>query len=175
MQASFTFEEPAPSLFFQVSLLIFGLLCFGLGLTGLAQAGAFLLEALAGEPTWPEHTGPVMLLILALLGFGGLFLWAFSVPSKKAVLDASAQTVHVVYQYPFRIRRDRVYALRDVDPPEIVWNRNSEYSDGGFWELKLTLPDGRSIVRTPNLPRTSDQLKQAEAWKTEIAAMCPQE
>ena len=167
MRASFTIEEPAVSNPSRAIFLIVGLLLFGLGLLGVFRLAGILL----GLQPWPTHPGMGGLITISALGLGCAFVWGFFIPSKTVVIDAAAQVVRFAYRYPFGISRNDTFALEEVSPPEMVWHRNSEYADGGFWKLKLTLPDGRSVSRCPDSPNLTQQKKQIEGWQAEIQAL----
>ncbi len=121
------------------------------------QAGSILINYLTAEPSWPSHFAFGMLITLVAAIFGCLFTWVFFIPSKKLVIDTAAQAVHVTYRYPFGFRQDDVFALGDISPPDVVWHKNVDSAEGGFWELKLTLPDGRSITRSSVSPSLTKQ------------------
>lgn len=167
MQASITIENPADALWSRLLFLVFGLLSLGLGLRGLVQLGDILI----GNAPWPTHFVWGLLITILAISFGCVFTWVFFIPSKKVVIDATSQSVRAVYQFPFGLRREDAFALEDVNPPEMVWHKNSEYSDGGFWEMKLALPDGRVVTRSPETPNLAKQKIQIEAWQAEIQTM----
>lgn len=171
MRDSFTFEEPAVPLSFRLPLLIVALLLLALGLLGLVRGSAILIGSLGGETPRPTHSVIGWLVTAAATGLGLAMIRPGFIPDRKVVFDASAQEVRVAEKYPFGIRRKAVFALTDVRPPEIVWHKDQEYSDGGYWELKVILPDGRTIRRASGDARPSKQREQAEAWLEEILRM----
>ena len=169
MQTSFTIEEPAVSLSFRLPFLVAGLAGLALGLKGLVQA----VSILSGHTPWPEYFAMGTLITIVALGLGSLCAWVFFVPSKTVVLDAAARVVRVDFRYPFGFRRQDDFPLGDLPDPEVLWHKDADQSEGGFWELKLTLPDGRKLVKSARTPNLDHQKQEAEAWKAQILAMRP--
>ncbi len=171
MRDTFTFEEPAVPLSFRLPLLIAALLLLALGLLGLVRGSAILFSSLERETSQPTHFAIGWLVTLAATGLGVAMIRPCFIPDRKVVFDASAQEVRVAERYPFGIQRNAVFALADVRRPEVVWRKDQEFAYGGSWELKVTLPDGRTIKRASSDARPSKQKEQAEAWLAEILRM----
>ncbi len=171
MRDTFTIEEPALPLSFRLPLLIGGLMLLALGLVGLVRGTAILIGNLGDETQWPTHFALGSLITLVATGLGVAMIRLCLFPARKIVFDASAQEVRVAALYLFGIRRTAAFAFTDVRPPEVVWHKNQEYSVGGYWELRVTLRDGRTIRRAPDAVLLSDQKEQAEAWLAEILQM----
>jgi len=101
-------------------------------------------------------------------GLGAMAMWVFFIPAKVVIFNTSQKTAELTQRYPFGIKLYRVYKFCDIQAPEVSWHRDAEYMDGGFWELILTLPDGRSIPCVPNALNLSEQKEQAEQWRDSI-------
>ncbi len=171
MRQSFTILQPAVPLSFRLPLLIGGLLLLAFGLVGLVRAGPILVAGLFGETPWPPHFAIGSLVTLVATGLGVAMIRPCLFPETTVVFDASTQEVRVTERYPFGIRRRAAFAFADMRPPEVFWHKDQEYSVGGYWELKVTFPDGRTVTRAPDAVRQSDQKDQAEAWRAEILRM----
>ncbi len=171
MPKTFTMEERAVPLHWGLMCLVAGLLSLAFGLSLLADLTIDTIGFLFGKADFPEHYIAFPFAIVIATPLGVLYVWAFINPSKKVVFDAATQEVHVRYRYPFGFERDDVFALGDTRPPEVVWHRNSDYSEDGYWKLTVTLPDGRVVKHRPPAFKAADQKEQAKAWQAEIEAM----
>ena len=160
-------KEPADPFKTRLPFLIFGMLSLGIGALGLFQ----FAQILAGARAWPELWGWGLAITLLALCFGGVFAWVFFIPAKTVEIDRSSQEVRYLFAYPFGLRRTGSFPLRDVGPARVEWQPNSDLADGGYWQLELSLPDGRTIKRVPRIIDPDGQKKEADTWKAEIEAM----
>lgn len=171
MQRSFVIEEfPAP-LGFRIASLAFGIPAVGLGLLALVLGGIAVFRATFADAPWPPHFALIMAVFLLSGALGVLFIRIFIDPVKTLTIDAATQEARLTLLYPFGIRRKEVFPLAEMDPPEVTWQRDSDNSENGYWQLAVTLPNGRVVKRTPDNVKAVDQKQQADAWEAEIHAL----
>jgi hypothetical protein len=94
----------------------------------------------------------------------------FFLPAKEVTFDARRKEVRFAFEYACGIRRSGAFPIARATT-QVIWRKNSEYTDGGFWALLVTLPDRRKITRAPSDPNTTAQKAQVQAWQTLIKAM----
>ncbi|MGH1370379.1 MAG: hypothetical protein ACRBCL_17380 [Maritimibacter sp.] len=171
MPKTITIEERAVPWFLGLMSGGIGLMFLAFGFSLLVKLTIDSLRFFFGKANAPEHfiAFPFFIVISILLGV--LLVWVFINPSKKVVFDAATQDVSVKYRYPFGYTRNDVFALKEIGQPEVVWHRNSDYSEDGYWKLTVTLPDGRKVERRPLDSTTTDQEEQAKVWRAEIEAI----
>jgi hypothetical protein len=171
MPKTFTIEERAVQLHWGLMSAVIGLLFLAFGLSLLVDLTIDTIGFLLGKADAPEHYSAFPFAIMITIPLGVLLVWVFINPSKRVVFDAATQEVRVRYRYPFGFTRNDVFAFRDISPAKVVWQRNSDHSEDGYWKLTVTLPDGRVVKRLPRDFKAADQKEQGKAWQDEIEAM----
>lgn len=171
MPKTVTIEERAVPWFWALMSGVIGLMFLAFGFWLFVTLTIDTLRFFFGNAPPPEHyvLFPFGIIISILLG--AMLVWVFINPSKKVVFDAATQDVRVKYRYLFGYTRNDVFALKEIGQPEVVWHKNSDYSEGGYWKLTVTLPDGRKVERRPLDSTTADQEEQAKVWRAEIEAI----
>ncbi|MGR3511743.1 MAG: hypothetical protein ACU0GG_03195 [Paracoccaceae bacterium] len=158
-QTVITLEKGRTPLSFRLPALLFGLCAFPLGVLALVQTVLASIDILLGRPFegmfW---LGP--LFAAFCLPIGGAFIWCFFVPGETLEFDPDSKTLTSTRRYPFgREKVDRI-PLSDLAPPEVVWIKDSDEREHGYWALRLLLPPKRLFDhKIPS--RTVEKQKQA--------------
>ena len=136
---------------------------------GYQTIGAIFTRLMGGEIEGSLTLGIVI--ALAFTGIGGAVLYVFFVPTDHLRLDASARRADLTRSYPFGVVRKRRYDLGALPMPEVVWVRDTDEREGGFWKLRVTLPDGRHVwQRALNVSEAENKI-ELERLRDEIAAL----
>ena len=169
MQQLFKIEQKTFSFSFRLPLLVAGLPIFVFGIYGLLQLFLALTSLRSGN-TLPEgvYLGVVVSTMSVIIG--APMVWCFFIPDKTITFNIEKSTFDMILNYPFGLCRTKAYEINSVNP-ELTWHRDLEFSQGGYWTLKVTFPDGRSIERVPEAINLSEQKEKAEIWRNEIIAL----
>lgn len=160
-------ETGGAPLSFRLLSLIFGLIFFPLGLYGSAQVVLATIDVLRDRPVEGSFLiGTFVSLISVVVGGGAI--WLFFIPDEVLVFDGKMQTLTSTRTYPLGRVRTRVFDFAEVPAPEVVWTKNSDLSDGGSWDVKITLPGGRAIKHMPPARSTMAQKSAAETLRRNI-------
>ena len=166
MCAPLVIERPALSdparlsvLVVAVPVLAFGLLC------------AFRVAAALARPGTPENLWLGVALAVAPLALGALCLFGAFKPHLRATFDPGRGQVHLRFAYPFGLRQERTFPLSQIGVPEAAWVRDADHLAGGYWEVRIAMPDGFVVRRACPGGPPSDRRAEALAWRDAIAAM----
>lgn len=103
--------------------------------------------------------------------FGALAIWVFLRPDMRLCFDGTARQAVLVRRYPFGIVRRQVFDLEGLTAPEVVWQRNSDRTEGGGWELRLDLPGQRAFCHLPGKGSAAQQRVEAEHLRDAIVRL----
>ena len=167
MNPSITITKDTFSLSFRLPFLLVGMLFFSFGIFATAKVVLALFDIALGR----AFEGYFMLGVAIALGFtllGAAGIWTFFIPKEVIVFDGLAGTVTSERRYPFGLARRKSFDLAKMTAPEVVWLKDHDRTDGGYWALKLMLPDGRKVTCPQDANFRADEKMAAEGQRDSI-------
>ena len=167
-QVILTNEAVSPS--FRVPFAIVGVLALALGLFSSAQVVVALLDMALGRPV----EGSLLIGVAIALPFtvlGTAFVWVYFIPEEVMVFDGAERSLTSTRRFPFGVIREMSFDLNRSAVPELVWERNSDATDGGYWTLTFELPDGRMVKHRTGGQSTAEEKAAAENIRDRIAEL----
>lgn len=154
----------------RLPFLLLGLPFLGLGLFASAKVVLAIIDLALGRPF--EGNFLIGFLLAATFTLvGGACVAAFFLPNRVMVFDGDTKVLTYTRVFPFDIKRAATFAFATLPWPEAVWIEDSDRANGGYWVLKVILPNKRSVIFPTDGDWPSQQRYEAEVLRDEILAL----
>lgn len=165
-----TLTKGRVALDFRIAALVFGLCALPVGLFATFQTLQATVDILLGRPFEGYYwLGP--LFSIAFTGLGAAFLWSFFMPGETLEFDPETKTLTSTRLYAFKRTRVENFPLAALKPPEVVWVRDADARENGYWVVRIEIPPRRIFDHKPHAHSAARQKDATEILRDNILAL----
>lgn len=101
---------------------------------------------------------------------GSLAIWAFVEPTLPLTFNGKTRVATYVKSYPFGIKRTVLFKFEEFADPEAVWVSDTDHRNGGYWALKVTLPNGK-VMKKWHFHYEPQEKAKVHDWRDELLGL----